>query len=64
MNLVKEPKRLALVVIDTARQRFTRYVGNQPDRIIECAGMTERDVEHFRINPSDFIAIHCGPDAA
>jgi hypothetical protein len=64
MSIVKDPKRLALVVIDSARLRYTRYVGAQQDRIVEGAPMTEREVEHFRINPSDFIAVHCGPEAA
>jgi hypothetical protein len=64
MSIVKNPKRLALVVIDTARQRYTRYVGVQQDRIVQGAPMTAQEVEHFRINPSDFIAVHCGPEAA
>ncbi|MGF6837024.1 hypothetical protein QF001_000891 [Paraburkholderia youngii] len=64
MRTIKDPKRLALVVIDTARQRYTRYVGNVADRIVEGAGMAPSDVEHFRINPSDFIRMHCGPEAA
>jgi hypothetical protein len=64
MSIVRDPKRLALVVIDTARKRYTRYVGAQQDRAVEGAWMTEREVEHFRINPRDFIAAHIGPEAA
>lgn len=64
MSIVKDPKRLALVVIDTVRQRYTRYVGAEQDRIVQGAWMSERDVEHFRINPTDFIAMNCGPEAA
>jgi hypothetical protein len=64
MSIVKDPKRLALVVIDTALQRYTRYVGAQQDRVVQGAWMSEREVEHFRINPRDFIEMHCGPEAA
>lgn len=64
MSIVKDPKRLALVVIDTALQRYTRYVGKQRDRIVQGAPMTETEIEHFRINPTDFIGIHCQPEVA
>ena len=64
MSIIKEPKRLALVVIDTARQRYTRYVGAQQDRSIEGDWLTEKEVEHFRINPSDFMSMHCEPEVA
>jgi hypothetical protein len=64
MSIVKDPKRLALVVIDTARQRYTRYVGSQRDHAIEGDWLTDREVEHFRINPRDFMNMHCEPEVA
>jgi hypothetical protein len=64
MNIVKDPKRLALVVIDTARQRYTRYIGAQKDASVEGDWLTENEVEHFRINPRDFMGIHCQPEVA
>lgn len=56
--------KLALVVIDTETLTYTRYVGTKQGRIVRGARMTVSDVEHFRINPTDFIEVHCGPDAA
>jgi hypothetical protein len=64
MSIIKEPKRLALVVIDTASMRYSRYIGTQKDRVVEGAAMSATEVEHFRINPFDFIAIHCQPEVA
>lgn len=64
MSIVTNPKRLALVVIDTARQRYTRYLGAQKDHSIEGDWLTEREVEHFRINPLDFICTHCETEVA
>jgi hypothetical protein len=61
---IEQHSRLALVVIDTASLRYTRYVGAQQDRIVAGAAMTESEVEHFRINPTDFIEMHIGPEAA
>lgn len=56
--------KLALVVIDTRSLTYSRYIGTKRDRIVSSALMTESEVEHFRINPTDFIEIHCGPSAA
>lgn len=64
MSIVKDPKRLALVVIDTALQRYTRYVGAQKDYAVEGDWLTENEVEHFRINPIDFMNVHCGTGPA
>lgn len=64
MNVVNVRQKLALVVIDTESLTFTRYVGTQQDRIVSGAPMSAAEVEWFRINPTDFIRVSCGPEAA
>lgn len=55
---------LALVVIDCERNRYSRYLGTTLHRAVEGRELTGGEVEHFRINPTDFIQTHCGPAAA
>jgi hypothetical protein len=57
---MQSPKsNLALVVIDTKTWVYSRFVGNQFDKAVGGALLTESQVEHFRINPRDFLEFYC-----
>jgi hypothetical protein len=67
MNETFTRKHTTLVLVDCERLRYSRYVGAFQDRVVEALDgrvLTSDEIEHFRINPSDFIETHCRPESA